>query len=133
MANDLIKHGCIEHKTNLVKPPYKLNPSLRRHFIRGYLDANGCIAITRGKTKDSFCIKFTGTDELLIWIMNCLKEEKIINRDYPFYKREKGQIVSSFEFGGNNLSYKFLNYIYSDSTIWLDRKYERFLTLQSLI
>lgn len=134
LANDLIQHGCIEHKTNIAEPPYMLDFPLRRHFIRGYLDANGSIAITKNKmNKDSFTIKITGTEQILKWIMNHLKEEHIIQRDYPFYKRKKEQIVSTFEFGGNYLSFTFLEYIYKDATVWLDRKYERYLKLQNII
>ena len=40
--------------------------------------------------------------------------------------RKKEQIVSTFEFGGNYLSFTFLEYIYKDATVWLDRKYERY-------
>ena len=130
ITNDLISHGCIKNKTNKIKPPENLDYKLRRHFIRGYLDANGCISISKGK---SYSIKITGTNEILNWIMNHLIEEKILSHSYHFYKRKEDQIVSNFEFGGNYLSLKFLNYIYEDATVWLDRKHDRYLSLKKKI
>ena len=135
LANDLIRHGCVEHKTNIAKPPYTLDFFLRRHFIRGYFDANGSIAITRGKENhiDTYEIKFAGTDDILLWIMNHLIEEKIIHKIYPLYKRKDYQIVSAFDFGGNNLCLKFLEYIYKDATVWLERKYQRYVNLKKIV
>ena len=99
------------------------------------MDANGSIAINKGKNNciDTYEIKFAGTDDILIWIMNHLIEENIISKRYPLQKRKKNQIVSAFDFGGNNLCLKYLDYIYQDATVWLDRKYERYLRLCTLI
>lgn len=134
LVNDLISLGCVKRKSNIAKPPYNLNYSLRKHFIRGYLDANGSIAITKGKNGniDSYSIKITGTNDILKWIMSHLISEKIILHEYPLYKRKKYHIVSTFDFGGNIQVLKFLDYIYQDSTVYLDRKYERYISLKQL-
>lgn len=36
-------------------------------------------------------------------------------------------------FGGNFLSYKFLEWLYGDANIYLDRKYERYLNLKKYV
>lgn len=134
IANDLIALGCVKNKSNIAKPPYELPYELRKHFIRGYMDGNGSIAITKGKNGriDSYSIKFVSTDDILNWIMEHLLFDNVIKRKYPLYKRKKEQIVSTLEFGGNNLSLEFLNYIYKDATVWLERKYERYQSLLRL-
>lgn len=130
-ADYIMQQGCVEHKSNILQPPNILQ-ELERHWIRGYMDANGSIAITKpSKTnsKPSYEIKFIGTDVVLNWIMDVLIRDNIIKRKYPMYKRKPNQIVSCFEFGGNYLSQKYLDYIYKDATVWLDRKYDRYIQL----
>ena len=41
--------------------------------------------------------------------------------------------MSSFDFGGNFLSYKFLEWLYGEGNIYLDRKYERYLNLKKYV
>jgi len=133
MAEDLIFHGCIEHKSNIIGVPIGIPKDLERHFIRGFMDGNGSISINNSKYGLSYKIRFTSTDNVLKWIMNHLIKYKIIDKEYPLYKRKPTHIVSSFEFGGNNLAKKYLDYIYEDATIWLDRKHDRYIELLNLI
>lgn len=131
MAKDLIKHGCVENKSNILQPP-NIDIDLQRHWIRGYMDANGSIAITSPSEKhkkETYEIKFVGTEAVLDWIQNVLINDNIIMRKYPLRKRKEEQIVSMFEFGGNHLTQAFLDYIYKDATLWLDRKHDRYLKL----
>lgn len=130
VARSLIKHGCVEHKSNIVQPPIGLPEDLIRHFIRGFMDGNGSITRT---SKQDYSISFTSTDSVLLWIMNHLKQHDIIKRDYPLSKRKPEHIVSGFEFGGNRQTKRFLDYIYQNATVWLDRKYQRYLDLTQLL
>lgn len=132
LVNDLIKQGCVHHKTNILQPP-NIPKSLRKHWIRGYLDGDGSIIVHNTEYGDSYSIGFTGTDNILNWIMDELFDDKIINRRYPITKRKSEQIVSTFSFGGNYLVKKFLDYIYNNATIYLQRKYDRYLNLCKLI
>lgn len=43
MANDLIRLGCILRKSLVLKFPSIVSQNLIRHFIRGYMDGDGCI------------------------------------------------------------------------------------------
>lgn len=100
LSRDLIRHGCVEHKTDIITPPINMRSDLIRHFIRGYLDGDGSITICKTKDGVLYKIRFTGTDDLLNWIMDYLIEQKIIQRKYPLTKRHDGQSVSNIEFGG---------------------------------
>lgn len=140
LASDLIDKGCVEHKSNIIKFPTEeqVPYSLLRHYIRGYFDGNGSITIVRAnKDKNrntvSYKIRFTSTEDMLNGIQNHLLNEGIIKRLYPLSKREQEHIVSNFEFGGNLQSYKFLKWLYEDAEVYLDRKYERYLSLKKYI
>lgn len=133
-ANNLISHGCVERKSNIMKPPTGLPNKYVKHFIRGIMDANGSITITHdGEIDATYQINFTGTKSLLMWIQEYLYNASIIDKIYKTRKRKKEHIVTSFSFGGNYKVKKFLDYIYSDATVWLDRKYDRYLKLCDLL
>lgn len=131
-AGHLVSHGCIEHKSNIIKPPTGVPKELERHFIRGFMDGNGSISISQMNGRPLYKIRFCSTDDMLNWIMDHLIDNSIIKRRYPLTKRKPEHIVSNIEFGGNRLSQKYLDYIYDDATIWLDRKYNRYLDLLEL-
>lgn len=132
LVADLIRQGCVEHKSNIIQPP-NIAKELRRHWIRGFMDGNGSISITNTEYGDSYAIRFTSTDQVLNWIMDELIEDNIITRRYPLKKRKPEQIVSAFDFGGNYLSKKYCDYIYQDAVIYLQRKYDRYIRLCDLI
>lgn len=132
LVEDLIKQGCVEHKSNILQPP-NIEKSLRKHWIRGFMDGNGSIVIHNTQYGDSFSISFTSTDNVLNWIMDELIEDEVLERRYPLDKRKQEQIVSEFSFGGNDLVKKYCDYIYKDATVYLQRKYDRYVQLQNII
>ena len=132
-ANNLVNQGCYEHKTKILEPPRFLPKDLEKHFIRGFLDGDGSITQNNSKYGLSYTIRWTSTDSMLLWIMSHLIDHDIIQHPYKLYKRRKTDTVSSFEFGGNNLTKKFLDYIYNGASIWLDRKHNRYLSLCDII
>jgi intein/homing endonuclease len=114
MINDLINKGCFNNKTFIIEFP-KLNNELIRHFIRGYFDGDGTICIdTNNKNKFGFTsgsyVFLKRIQEILISIG--LTELKI--SDYKTYYR-----ISWTRLNDLNLIY---NYLYKNSTIFLNRK-----------
>ena len=59
-------------------------------------------------------------------------EEKLQISANKYYKRKDYQSVMSLEFGGNIQTQKILDLLYKNSTIYLDRKYKRYLDLCNL-
>lgn len=138
LVKSLIDKGCTEHKTDIItypttdQVPYKL----QRHFIRGYMDGDGSISVTKANKRinhDSYEIKFAGTEHILKGIQNYLIENNVIDRTYKLGKRKQEHIVMNFEFGGNFLSHRFLSWIYKDATIYLERKHNRYLALDEYV
>lgn len=137
MVKDLISHGCVEHKTNITTFPSEdiVPQHLQRHFIRGYFDGDGSIwrSLAKNANIKTYSIDFCGTDNFLSGLMNVLIQENVINREYKFNKRKEEQIVSCFRFGGNSQVKRFCEYIYNDSTIYLQRKYDRYQDLLNVL
>ena len=115
MVKDLIKHGCVPNKSNILKPPIGVPNNLIRHFIRGYFDGDG--SYIQGKEKR---ISFIGTDEVLFFILENLPIEK----DKQFAKRNKEHIVSELRFGKKQEVLDTLKYMYLNSNVYLDRKHD---------
>lgn len=131
LTDDLISHGVYENKTDIITSPTTIPYKFIKDFIRGYFDGDG--SVWKQDKYSQVSIGIVGTDDLLNFIMQYLLDNKIIFRKYPLNKRKHGQTVSNFKFGGNNNSFRFLNHIYGDSNIYLNRKYNIYLELKKHI
>lgn len=131
MYNDLIAQGCVENKTNIIRTP-NISKEMIRHFIRGYLDGDGCITTKRKSLNHSleYKVSILGTEELLTYIKNFIEDNDVakINK---FHKRKSTHIVSNIELAGNKQVKHFLDLIYKDSTVYLDRKHDKYIDLKS--
>lgn len=97
---------------SLTKP--QLPENLKRHFIRGLVDGDGCIA------KDERVI-ILGKMDVLSWIMDIFHNELGINRT-KFRKRRGTYEIS---FGGREQAWKIIGYLYIGATIFMERKFEK--------
>lgn len=122
LITPLIKMGLNSRKTyTLDSTIMKYIPNnLVRHFLRGYLDGDG--SITWGKKYSSGCkyiIQVCGNEDFLLnsyqkyFPLNCsLYKDRYSKQCYVWKITSKKEVM------------KFLNYIYGDCSIYLDRKYE---------
>lgn len=126
MALDLIDKGCVLNKTDKLlfpstdKLPFELIP----HFIRGYNDGDGCITCSKNsKNTINYSIKITSTKEFL----ESIKEYYNVSH-LKLQKRHKNTTNNySLCLGGNAKVEKILDNLYLNSTIYLDRKYKKYL------
>ena len=121
VVKDLITLGVVPRKSfcTSVSP---IDKKLIRHFIRGVVDGDGGI----GYYGDSWRISISPATQSFI---NDLKT--IINKDFGIDgggidKRGKTFVLT---FGGNAQAYNLGNILYGDSSIYLDRKYKRYMKL----
>lgn len=127
-VKDLIKHGVVAQKTNILKAP-NIESLYIPHFIRGYFDGDGCI--TNHLSSDGYtvyAVKILGTLDILNYIKHFIESNTDI-RINNFYKRKPEQLVSSLELGTNNQSRIFLDLLYENATIFLERKYQKYIEL----
>lgn len=117
----LNNYGCTPRKSLILQFPDESifkDKSLIRHFIRGYFDGDGCF--TRGihKTIVSPIISILGTPEFL----NILKCIIPINSFIKHDKRHSDKTII-LEFHKKE-GIDFINYIYNDANVYLDRKFK---------
>ena len=121
ICNTLIDKGMLEHKSLILLFPsiHQVPEEFIRHFLRGYFDGDGSI-VKRSKKESSkaYTISLLGTKEFLSHIikkynLKCKLEKKKGVETNNYYIRIHS--INEVE--------KVLDYIYKDSNIYLDRKY----------
>jgi len=127
--NKIIDFGYpLQNKTYDIRFPVNLNKSLYRHFIRGLFDGDGCIYVNKTNTRIVF--DFT-SNELMI---NDLKEI-LGDLKYFTYKRykERNNNILSMRLNKTKEILNMLTWIYNDSTIFLERKFNKFNIFQKAL
>lgn len=132
MSQRLVELGVTKAKTHVLTFPEWLDKSLYRHFIRGVLDGDGCISIDR---KRGPRINITSTSYFCLRLKEIIKENLDINSYFnrsnhygTFGKRAEN--INSIEISGGIQVRHFLNWIYEDSTLYLKRKHDLYLTIK---
>lgn len=133
--NTLNNLGCHPRKSLIIKFP-KLNifkgniKKLILHFIRGYVDGDGCLSMYKPKDKNTFRteLSLVGTKEFLTTVNKLFK-----NKGYIRNKSCKNWENKAYSLSFSDLiSRKIARYLYEDSTIYLERKYNKYLQFCSL-
>lgn len=126
--NRLIELGFTKNKSYDAKLPLnQIDQKYYNHLIRGYFDGDGGFnkACSQNHLYD---IGFTGTLEVLNDIKKILNKENLkLSQRYP----EKNNNNYSLRICGDLQCYKIGKWMYKDSTIFLERKYKRFLELKN--
>lgn len=125
IINDLKKFQITENKSNTLKPP-NIQEKFYKDWIRGYLDGDGSVSILKN---GNFQLSFTGTKEVLDFIQNFLTKQ--LNRKYCQRYPERDNNNYSINFGGTHSIIKYLNQIYENCSIYLERKYQKVLEIYS--
>ena len=116
--------GCVPRKSLILEFP-KLeifkDPSLIRHFIRGYFDGDGCISRLVRKTTVSPDISLLGTPKFINKLLTILSNNNIFGKVYQDKKHTENTKILRFDIYNGIL---FINYLYDNSNIYLDRKYK---------
>lgn len=123
LVDDLIKHGCVERKTFNLKFP-NIKKSLKRHFIRGYFDGDGSLSNYFSPPKKKWCINVS-----IAGIESFLEDVTIVvfgSKKYLYKDKRKKTDCWNIKINGDNTCKEFLDYIYKDATIYLERKKNKF-------
>lgn len=125
LRQDLENKGCIPNKSKILKYPTieQVPLDLQRHFIRGYIDGDGCIS---DPNNNRFILDIVGTEDFLNGINN-------------YFELEPGQNIYSFKHSdvkhfskGGKFAYDMMTHLYENATIYLKRKHERYLGFADL-
>ncbi len=126
MSKQLEKLGCMQNKTfNIVFPKF-IPEDLIRHFIRGYFDGDGCLSITNRKDRPSksYQVNLLGRLEFISKVQEILIQKTNINKT----KLVKTKNVFYMSYTGKQNFIKITDYLYKNSNIYLDRKYNLYLS-----
>lgn len=130
IVNDLIRHGCVQKKSNILTFPTMLPQELICHFIRGYFDGDGSVGVYERKNGlKSYEVKVVGTEEFLTGIQNVFFEELNLNPVKLYQK--KSNKAFQLQKGGRINFLTIRDYMYNNATVYLDRKYRVFYDVNS--
>lgn len=141
LKQDLITLGCVPKKSKILQfPEFLILSPLLKHFLRGYFDGDGSISsfisTTQHKNRQKqtqikvldcsitsstlFITKCSEVIKSLLNINTCIK--------IPHKDKNLGDI-SSLDIRGRKQIKIFLDFIYSDATIKMERKYNKYLEI----
>lgn len=120
----LNSYGCVPKKSLILEFPKESifkEKSLIKHFIRGYWDGDGCLS-WGNKEHTIPCLGVVGTEDFLTSLKNYLPLEY----NYSLQGKNSSTTTKQFTVNGKN-GMKLAYYLYNNSTIYLQRKYEKYL------
>lgn len=129
--SDLQRFNITERKTHtLTLPDWMKDHPLRHHFIRGYIDGDGCFSSCVGKGKKVRQVFFSvrGTTAFLTSLRSILEADLNLEEKTKDIRINNG--IGVLEYGGNRICKALAEYLYRDTTIYLDRKREAAFAFQ---
>lgn len=121
MVERLKTYGVVENKTLKARMP-ALPTNLIRHFIRGYSDGDGSIVIDKNhRVSWGFC----GTKEMLMSIQNFFHSHYKLSQRFPERQVNNWDLKIT---GWQNVP-NYLHKVYENATIYLQRKYLKYIEI----
>jgi hypothetical protein len=122
LSHQLNALGVVPAKTFVLKFPPWLQEDLKRHFIRGYFDGDGCISVGR-----HIQMNITSTEEFLVELQKILMKECGLNKtNLSIRHPERSNSTRTMQYCGKNNCLRIYNYLYDKATIYLERKKQKF-------
>lgn len=127
ISQQLVKLGCFQNKSLCLKFPTEEQVPMRliRHFIRGCVDGDGHIQYMTKKTL-RIRTSITSCSYFLKSLQQVIKDTINVDFSICYPKRYDGKTTAILSSKNNIDSYILLNWIYKDSIVYLDRKYQKY-------
>lgn len=126
VCSDLAALGCVPNKTFHLTFP-NIPSDLIRHYVRGYFDGDGGI-VWNGKVG---AISIISTKQYCTVLADLLWEHlQIKTTPRPADKARCSHEIQRVYFGGNNQVLRFLDWLYTDSAVSLNRKHQLYLKIK---
>jgi hypothetical protein len=120
VVRNLSYHGIVPNKSKIATLPSIPN-EMYRHFIRGLFDGDGCLTFSLDRNYRRYTFSIVGNEELMIGVKNIVKNQ--IGIDLGFGKMKMIHYIYK---RGNQQIMTLLNWLYDDSTVFLNRKNKKF-------
>lgn len=127
MCKELENKGVIQNKSLKISFPNWLREDLVPHFVRGVYDGDGSVYRSiKSENNHAVIVTITATESFCISLRKICNET--IGIDPKIYDAScHNGITKVFTISGRNIAKTFLDWIYKDATIYLERKYQRYL------
>ncbi len=125
MSNQLSLLGMVPNKSLILKFPEWLNEELHPHFIRGYFDGDGYVSKNCKNAK----LSIVGTNYFCEKVKNIVYQDIGINACIYLCHKNECTTTRTLQISGHNQIKKFLDYIYNNANLYLDRKYNVYQSL----
>jgi len=120
IGNQLIKLGVIPNKSLILKMP-DIPKEFLGPFWRGYFDGDGSISVSKTKKPPIYC-QLVGTYEMMDSLKNTMLEIYPSDANVIKHPQTKNNTYTLKYAGYKAIA--FLQWIYKDATIYLERKYQ---------
>jgi hypothetical protein len=131
ICEDLLKLGVTQNKTYNVYLP-KISDNLMKYLILGIFDGDGSISIDKARYNKGI-LTITGTKEIIFSISDIFKKECNVNSYINERHKERDNNNYTLSISGNIQIIRLLDWLYDGSTIFLDRKREKYLLLKNIV
>ena len=112
--------GCTPQKSLNLKYPHYLPKELRRHFARGYFDGDGSFGIYGGGYGE-LSLNCVGTDDI---VSNLFID--VIPDIHKYHHKNHSEKTLTIN-ASSTRAKQILDYMYKDCTIYLDRKFNKYI------
>lgn len=130
ISEALSRLGCVQGKTYTLEFP-NIPEYLYNHFIRGFFDGDGCISITKRKDRTEhslqYQLNFVGKESVILKIQDIICKKTGVSKTK--LRHRKSSFAKCISWSGRLVCRSILDYLYKDATIYLDRKYNKYLLL----
>lgn len=126
MCEELNNKGITPNKSLTIGFPNWLNTNLIPHYVRGVYDGDGSIYRSyRNDNNLPITVTITATESFCKVLKDICKKELNISAGIYDASCHNG-ITKVFTLSGRNIAKKFLDWIYQDADLFLQRKYDRY-------
>ncbi len=128
MINDLSIYGLIQNKTFITQIK-NIPERYLSHFIRGYFDGDGCLYSSKDLRHNKLEI-CSSSIKILYQIQEILKKNNVLKKE-NYVTHRNDYKCSSLIVSNMKELILFCEFIYKDSAIRLERKYNKYLIIKS--
>ena len=126
MCKQLADKGIVSNKSLVIGFPNWINDNLISHYIRGVYDGDGSICQQiRNENNKPILLTITATNSFCQKLKEICKDKLSLN-SYIYDASCHNGITKVFTLSGRNVCRTFLDWIYQDAEIYLQRKYDRY-------
>jgi hypothetical protein len=131
MYADLVRHGVLERKSLVLAWPTTLEPTLLRHYLRGYFDGDGYVKRLSSRRPTHAPSGVVGITSSLPFLAGCMAYlmDQLGFRAVAIYKPRPDAQFGYLAYGGNHQVRTFYDHLYEGATVWLARKREKMESL----